>query len=301
MLIALTSCSEAGGSPAVDADDGGWLPGALVVPCPFGVLAGLCRSSTMVVAPAPAPSTASSTRAIFHHSPDRRLRGASGRYSGQPPAGAAAPDRDPEPGWSARLVSSARPRLGRTRPGRRVVPGGEVGRRHGGCCGTGRRLGSVPGGRPGRRPTEDRLGSGRGRLRHRGLAAARCGPGRQRRVQGFPGRGLAGREGPGPVHGGLTRVRGRRRQGRGLVAGRRRTGPGRQLRQHVADHPRGAARVRPVRRLPAQQRRYHRRQRSGGRRRGRVLVDDGGHGGDRPAAPLVGPVPLNRGPQGRAE
>ena len=72
MLIASTICSVAGGSVPVpvDADE---LTGGLL-PCPDGVLDVLCRSSTMVAAPAPAPSTASRIRAI--HRPVRRLRGA---------------------------------------------------------------------------------------------------------------------------------------------------------------------------------------------------------------------------------
>src|SRR6516165_9999930 len=94
MLIALTSCKEAGGSPAVDA-------GALVVPCPFAVPAGPCLNSTTAATPAAAPSTASTPRAISHRGPRRRRGRTSGWCSGQAPGGAAAPDPDRGPGSGA--------------------------------------------------------------------------------------------------------------------------------------------------------------------------------------------------------
>ena len=74
-----------------------------------------------------------------------------------------------------------------------------------------------------------------------------------------------------------------------------------QLRQHVGDHPRGRAGVRPVAGLTAEQRRDDRAERARRRRLGRVLVDDRGHGGDRPAALLERAVSLDRRVDGRAE
>src|SRR6185437_12896554 len=94
---------------------------------------------------------------------------------------------------------------------------------------------------------------------------------------------------------------GRRRQGGRRVTRRCVGRLGVQLRQHVGDHPLGRARVRPVLGLAAEQRGDDRAERSGGGRLGRILVDDGGHGGHRPAAPFEGAVPLNRRVDRRAE
>ena len=69
----------------------------------------------------------------------------------------------------------------------------------------------------------------------------------------------------------------------------------------LGDHPRGRARVRPVGGLAAEQRGDDRAERSRGGRLGRVLVDDGGHGGDRAAELLEGAVALDRRVNGRAE
>ena len=100
--------------------------------------------------------------------------------------------------------------------------------------------------------------------------------------------------------GGGPRMRRGRKRGR-LVSGRRARRPVRQQRQHVGDHPGGRARVRPFRGLTPQQRGDHGAERARHGRLGRVLVDDGGHGGDRPAALLEGAVPLHRREEGRAE
>src|SRR5579863_8660182 len=95
MLIASTIWVLADGSPVagVDADPGlvaGVLAGEDV--CPSGVLLVvlLCLSRTTVVAPAIAPTTASTTRPIFHHPPDR-LGGRAVGWSGQLPGRAGGP------------------------------------------------------------------------------------------------------------------------------------------------------------------------------------------------------------------
>src|SRR5580700_10300830 len=88
-LTALTICGAVSGGASVPVPVEDDEP-------PDGVLVVLFRSSTMVAAPAPAPSTASSTRAS--HNPVRRLRGPAGAGAGRPPGGAADPAHGATPG-----------------------------------------------------------------------------------------------------------------------------------------------------------------------------------------------------------
>ena len=306
--MASTICRERAGSPPAEPDDG---PLYRYCPARTRVPLVLCRSARM--AAAPAPSTASSTRTI--HRPVCRLR----RGAGRTPVGGAEPVQGAGPGPagepSRRIPGSGLPgrirpgrgRRHRSRPGRRVIPRREVRRLRSRCPGAGR---LAP--RSGRAVRRHRLAvaclvagdglGGRSRVACRGRFTV-LGAGGRHRADGIH----ASRA---EVAGGPARSRrpGRRRgwparcgQRGGLVARDRGTGRRRQLGQGLGDHPGGGAGVRPVGWLTLQQGGDHRAERAGRRGRGRVLVDDGRHGGDCAAPLLERPVPFDCGEQGGAE
>src|SRR5579862_1313357 len=112
MLIASTICVLADGSvppPAGVVAVPGLVAGVLagVDAWPGGVLLVvlLCLSRTTVVAPAIAPSTARTTRPIFHHPPDRRPGGGAVGWSGQLPGLSAGPGLADGAGLAAGPVS----------------------------------------------------------------------------------------------------------------------------------------------------------------------------------------------------